>query len=155
MQFFCNLLLCEQLGRLKSARKSTRVCLRSRFPAWVLGISLLGNSGTGSPLRNFGAGNGILRKTAVRTHGGCLLTFPQHPVRFQCKEPGSAALRGGAWLVQTKGMEDSVPPAPSLEQALGVKRATNRWLFVGWELYAAAIPSITKVSFFAFVSRAS
>lgn len=95
-----------------------RVCARhlssGEFCAW-------------SPSYNFRACNGILYKTAVQIHGSCLLTFPRHCVRFQCKEPGSAALRGGAWLLQTKGMEDSMPPALSLEQMLGVKQATKCW----------------------------
>lgn len=58
-------------------------------------------------------------------HDSSLPPFPRHRVQFQCKEPGSAALRGGAQLLQTKGMEDSVPPALSLEQMLGIKQATN------------------------------
>lgn len=95
---------------------------------WVRGISLSsGEFCAWSPSYNFRACNGILCKTAVQIHGSYLLTFPRHCVRFQCEEPGSAALRGGAWLLQTKGMEDSMPPALSLEQMLGGKQATKRW----------------------------
>lgn len=73
----------------------------------------------------------MLCRTAVQIHGSYLLAFPRHRLWFQCKEPGSAALRGGARLLQTKGMKDSVPPALSLEQMLGVKEATKCSLFVG------------------------
>lgn len=78
-----------------------------------------------SPSYNFRACSGMLCKTAVQIHSSYLLMFPWHHVWFQFKEPGNSALQGGARLLQTKGMEDSVPPALSLEQMLGVKQAAN------------------------------
>lgn len=72
---------------------------------------------------------GSCAKQLCRLTAAIFLHFPDTVYGFSVKSqgaPGSAALRGGAQLLQTKGMEDSLPPALSLEQMLGVKQATHR-----------------------------